>query len=86
MPRRWKRSDSTEGRSEKEEDYAAALSWGRLSFAGRISTGAPSLQMSHQWRLALSWRLRRPHLSQTKTSLFGFLTGRMSPTRSLSRY
>src|SRR4051812_10009597 len=44
---------------------------GRLSRAGRGSTGLPVLHSSHQCRWALLRRLRIPQLSQTKTS---FLT------------
>jgi hypothetical protein len=42
----------------------------RLSLAGLISTGEPSVHKSHQCRSALFRRVRVPQLSQTKTSLF----------------
>jgi hypothetical protein len=38
----------------------------------RISTGIPEVQTSHQWRLAISKRLRVPQLSQTKMAVSAF--------------
>ena len=56
----------------------------RLSRELRISTGASLVQISHQWRLVLSRRLRVPHLSQTNITVLGFLTGRTCLTQSVS--
>jgi hypothetical protein len=39
--------------------------------------GVPPVQLSHQWRFVPSSRLRIPHLSQVKTSVLIFLTGRI---------
>jgi hypothetical protein len=41
-----------------------------LSRAGRISTGDPRVQSSHQWRFAVLSRFLIPQLSQTKISFF----------------
>jgi hypothetical protein len=44
-----------------------------LSFAHRISTGTPNVQLSHQCRRLLGNRFRLPQLSQTKISVSAFL-------------
>jgi hypothetical protein len=51
---------------------AAAAGAGRLSRAGRNSTGLEVVHSSHQWRCALSRRFLAPQWSQTNIS---FLTG-----------
>jgi hypothetical protein len=43
-----------------------------LSLTHRISTGIPEVQTSHQWRLAISKRLRVPQLSQIKIAVSAF--------------
>jgi hypothetical protein len=42
----------------------------RLSLAGLISSGEPSVHMSHQWRFALLSRVLVPQPSQIKNSFF----------------
>jgi hypothetical protein len=59
--------------------------FGFLSLTARISIADSPMQLLHQWRFAPSSRLRIPHLSQVKTSVWIFLSGRIFSIRLLSR-